>query len=154
MGSVPWPLTDQVLRQLATAGGIVIVVALIARLGFLFVERAAGWITGRTKTELDDLVISAVRTPLFVVVILLGARAGLAQLTFLDAAWTRAFEGLIFVGFVLSGYMLLHRLVGNVVGWYLGGLMADGAIDRQLILFLRRMTQVVLLSIALIMILD
>jgi len=130
------------------------VVALIARLGLVFIERVVGWLTGRTKTELDDLIVSAVRTPLFVIAILLGARAGLAQLAFLDPAWARAFEGLIFVGFVLSGYMLLHRLVGNVVGWYLGGLMADGAIDRQLILFLRRMTQVVLLSIALIMILD
>jgi MscS family membrane protein len=154
MGPLPWPLSDQVFREVARAGALVIVVALVARLGLLFIDRLVGWITGRTKTELDEMIANAVRMPLFVIAILLGARAGLAELTFLEPAWERAFEGVLFGALVLTGYLLLHRLIGDVASWYLRGLMADGAVDRQLILFMRRMTQVVLLSIALIMILD
>jgi MscS family membrane protein len=154
MGSLPWPLSDQVFREVVTAGVLVIVVALVARLATLFLDRVVLRLTGRTRTALDDLIIQAVRTPVFVLVVLLGLRAGLSQLTFLDVTWVQTLEGFIFVGFVFVGCVLLIRLVGEIVAWYTKNLTAEGAIDTQLVVFLRRVIQLVVLSIAGIMILD
>jgi MscS family membrane protein len=154
MGSLPWPLLDQVTREILTASVLVVVVALAARLATLFLDRVVLRLTGRTRSPLDDLIIQALRTPVFVLIVLLGARAGLSQLTFLDPTWTQTLEGFIFVGLVFVGCVLLIRLVGEIVGWYTKNLTAEGAIDTQLVVFLRRVIQLVLLSIALIMILD
>jgi MscS family membrane protein len=154
MGSLPWPLSDQVFREVATAGLLVIVVAFAARLATMFLDRVVLRLTGRTKTALDDLIIQAVRTPAFVFVVLLGVRAALSQLTFLDDAWVHALQGFVFVGFVFVVYVLLHRLVGVIVDWYTKNLTAEDTIDTQLIVFLRRVIQLVLFSIAAIMTLD
>jgi MscS family membrane protein len=154
MGSLPWPLLDQVTREVLTASVLVVVVAVAARLATLFLDRVVLRLTGRTRTALDDVIIRAVRTPVFVLIVLLGARAGLNQLTFLDPTWVQTLEGFIFVGLVFVGCVLLIRLVGDIVAWYTKHLTAEGAIDTQLIVFLRRLIQLVLLSIALIMVLD
>ena len=154
MGFLPWPLGDEVFRQVATAAILVIVVAVAARALTLFLDRILLRLSGRTKTVLDDLIIKAVRTPVFVLIVLLGVRAGLVQLTFLDETWAQALDGLVFVGLVFVGYVALYRLIGEVVAWYAASLTVEGALDKQLIVFLRRVTQLVLLSIGLIMILD
>jgi MscS family membrane protein len=154
MGSLPWPLSEQVFREVVTAGVLVIGVALAARLATLFLDRIVLRLTGRTRTALDDLIIQAVRTPVFVLVVFLGVRAAVAELTFLDDTWAHALEGFLFVGFVFVGYVLLYRLVGVIVAWYTKNLTVEDTIDTQLIVFLRRVIQLVLLSIALIMVLD
>lgn len=156
MGALVQWLSGELLRQLATAGIIVILVAVVARLLMLFVDRIAERLTGRTGTELDDLIINAVRTPLFWIMVLLGARVGLEQLTLLDDAWREVFHGVLFVAFVLVGYVLLYRLVASVVHWYAKSLAVktETTVDEQLMPFVRRVTQLVLLAIALIMILD
>jgi small-conductance mechanosensitive channel len=154
MGSLPWPLSDQVLQEVTTAGLLVIVVAFAARLATLFLDRVVLRLTGRTRTALDDLIIEAVRTPVFVLVVLLGVRSAVAELTFLDDTWVYALQGFLFVGFIFVVYVLLHRLVGVIVTWYTQNLTAKDGVDTQLIVFLRRVTQLVLLAIALIMTLD
>jgi len=154
MGLLVWPALEQVLREVATAGALVILVALGARLLMAFLDRIVPRITGRTRTALDDLIISAVRTPVFVIMVLLGVRAGLGELTFLDPAWVQALEGLLFVGFVFVGYVLLCRLIGEIVAWYTNNLTVEAGTDKQLVIFLRRVIQLMLLFIALIMALD
>lgn len=152
--SLPWPWSDQVFREVVTAALLVIVVAVAAQVAMLFLDRIVMRLIGKTRTTLDDLIIKAVRTPVFILIVLLGVRAGLSQLTFLDTTWVQALEGFIFVGFVFVGCVLLIRLVGEIVAWYTKNLTAEDAIDTQLVGFLRRVIQLVLLSIALIMILD
>ena len=156
MDASPWPLSEEVFQQLAIAATIVIVVAVVARILLFFIDRIALRLTGRTKTTLDDLIINALRTPLFALIVLLGAQLGLVQLTFLDDAWRQVFQGVLFVAFVLAGYVLLYRLIANLLAWYGKNLAAktETTIDEQMVPFLRRVVQLVLLAIALIMILD
>jgi MscS family membrane protein len=149
-------LSEEAFQQLARAGLIVIAVAVAARIMVIFIDRIVLRLIGRTKTTLDDLIISAIRTPLFLLILLLGAQLGLHQLTFLDDAWRRVFQGVLFVAFVLVGYVLLYRLINNFLIWY-GKTLArrtETTIDEQMVPFLRRVIQVVLLAIALIMVLD
>jgi small-conductance mechanosensitive channel len=154
MDALRWPFSEEILRQLATAGIIVVLVAVVARVVMLFVDSIVVRLTGRTKTELDDLIINAVRTPIFVFIVLIGVRVGLLQLTFLDDVWQQVFERVLSVGFLLIGYILLHRLIGELLTWYGSRLAAktQTSIDEQLVPFLRRVIQLVLLAITLIMI--
>jgi len=154
MDVLPWPLSEQVFREVVTAATLVIVVALVGRIATLFLDRVVLRFAGRTRTAFDDRIIAAVRTPVFVLIILLGARAGLAELTFLGETWRQALEGLVFVGFVFVVCVLLSRLVGEIVAWLTENFTVDGGVDTQLVIFVRRVIQVVLGSIALIMVLD
>lgn len=154
MADLRWPLSDEVFQQLAVGGIIVVVVAVFARVVTLFVDRIVVRLTGRTSTELDDLIINAVRTPVFLSIVLLGVRFGLNELDFLDETWRRVFEGMLFVGFVLVAYLVLYRLISQLLSWYAGSLALEHGIDRQLASFLRRIVQLVLLAIGGIMILD
>ena len=154
MISLPRPFSDQVFQEVVTAAILVIVVALVARIATLFLDRIVLRLAGRTRTHLDDRIISAVRTPVFVLIVLLGVRAGLAQLTFLSETWIHTLEGLLFIGFVFMGCVLLYRLVGEIVASFTKNLTVDGGIDTQLVIFVRRVIQLVLVSIAVIMVLD
>ena len=149
-------LSVEALQQLAMAGLIVIVVGVAARILVILIDRIVVRVIGRTKTTLDDLIVSAIRIPLFLLILLLGVQLGLHQLTFLNDDWRRVFQGVLFVAFVLVGYVLLYRLINKLLIWY-GNTLArktETTIDEQIVPFLRRITQVVLLSIALIMVLD
>ena len=154
MDALPWPFSDQVFREVVTAATLVIVVALVARIATLFLDRIVLRLAGRTRTQFDDRIITAVRTPVFVLIVLLGARAGLAQLTFLSETWIHTLEGLLFIGFVFMGCVLLYLLVGEIVASFTKNLTVDGGIDTQLVIFVRRVIQLVLVSIAVIMVLD
>jgi len=149
-----WPFSSQIFREVVTAATVVIVVALVARIATLFLDRIVLRLAGRTRTQFDDRIITEVRTPVFVLIVLLGARAGLAQLTFLSETWTNTLEGLLFIGFVFVGCVLLYRLIGEIVAWFTKNLTVDGGIDTQLVTFVRRVIQLVLVSIAAIMVLD
>jgi small-conductance mechanosensitive channel len=156
MDSLLQYLSEEALRQLALAGGTVIVAAVLARLLMFFVDRIVLRFTGRTGTTLDDLLINALRTPLFWIVFLIGIQLGVSQLAFLDDAWRGAFEGILFLAFVLAGYILLYRLLNNLLIWYgtTLALRTETTIDEQIVPFVRRIVQGVLLAIALTIVLD
>ncbi len=156
MTTLPWPLSVELVQQLGIAAIIVIVVAVTARILLFFIDRIVLRFTGRTKTSLDDLLINSLRTPVFVIIVLFGVRVGLLQLTFLDDAWRELFQGLLFLGFVLVGCLLLYRLIASLLTWYGRDLATrtETTVDEQMVPFLRRVVQLVLLAIALIMVLD
>ena len=152
MDGFSWSLSEEILRQLATAGIIVVFVAVVARVVMLFLDRIMLRITGRTKTELDNLIINAVRTPIYVFVVLLGVRAALIQLSFLNETWRVMLEGVLFVVLVSVGYVVLYRLIRDIIGWYVRDLAFERAIDKQFLGFLRSVIQLVALTIVGIMI--
>ncbi|MGB5932257.1 MAG: mechanosensitive ion channel family protein [Anaerolineae bacterium] len=143
------------LRQLIIAAAIVIGVAILARLSILFLDRVVMRLIGRTKTALDDMILDTLRTPLFVAMLLLGLKIAIGQLTFLDTAWIALFDDLLFMAFVLVGYLLIYRLLKNLLEWYAQNVAAktETNIDEQLIPFLRRLLQIALTAIVLVMIL-
>jgi MscS family membrane protein len=149
-------LSEEALQQVAIAGITVIVAAVVARLLSILIDRIVLRVTGRTKTTLDDLIINGIRTPLFWIIVLVGVQLGLLRLVFLDEAWRRVFQGILFVAFVMAGYMFIYRVLNNFLTWYGTSLAfkTETTIDEQMVPFLRRVAQVVLLAVALIMVLD
>jgi|GEM_PF-186837 len=152
MDGFSWPFSEEILRQLATAGLIVVLVAVVARVVMLFLDRIVLRIIGRTKTAMDNLIINAVRTPIYVFIVLLGVRAALIQLSFLNETWRVMLEGVLFVVLVSLGYVVLYRLIRDIIGWYVRDLAFERAIDEQFLGFLRSVIQLVALAIVGIMI--
>lgn len=143
------------LRQLIVAAAIVIGVAILARLSILFLDRVVMRLIGRTKTALDDMILDTLRTPLFVAMLLLGLKIAIGQLTFLDTAWIALFDDLLFMAFVLVGYLLIYRLLKNLLEWYAQNVAVNTGtkIDDQLVPFLRRLLLIALTAIVLVMVL-
>lgn len=146
----------ETLRQLGVAALIVTAAAILGRIAMLLIDRVIVRLAGRTKTTLDDLIIDTLRAPLFLLIALIGFQIAIGQLTFLDAAWIALFDDLLFVAFVLAGCFLMYRLLKNLLEWYARNVAVETEtkIDEQLIPFFRRMVQIVLVAIALVMILD
>jgi len=149
-------IPSEVLRQLGIAALIVIAAAILGRIAMLLIDRVIVRLAGRTKTALDDLIIDTLRAPLFLVITLIGVQIAIGQLTFLDAAWIALFDDLLFMAFVLVGYFLIYRLLKNLLEWYAQNLAVktETKIDEELVPFFRRLLQIVLMAIVLVMILD
>ncbi|MFQ5886275.1 MAG: mechanosensitive ion channel family protein [Anaerolineae bacterium] len=145
----------EALRQLGIAALIVISAAILGRIAMLLIDRVIIRWTGRTKTTLDDLIINTLRPPLFLVITLIGFQVAIGQLTFLDTAWIAVFDDLLFVAFVLVGYFLIYQLLKNLLEWYAENVAAktEAKIDEQLVPFFRRLLQIALTAIVLVMIL-
>ena len=146
----------EALHQLGIATLIVAVAAILGRIAMLLIDRMIVRLAGGTKTALDNLIINTLRPPLFLIITLIGFQVAIGQLTFLDTAWIALFDDLLFMAFVLVGYFLIYRLLKNLLEWYARNVAVktETKINEQWTPFFRRMLQIVLVAIALVMILD
>lgn len=148
-------ISSEALRQLGIAALIVTAAAILGRIAMLLIDRVIVRLAGRTKTALDDLVIDTLRAPLFLAITLIGVQIAIGQLTFLDTAWIALFNDLLFIAFVLVAYFLIYRLLKNLLEWYAQNVAVKTGtkIDEQLIPFFRRLLQIALTAIVLVMVL-
>jgi len=144
------------LGDLLTSVLIIVLVALLGRIMLFFVDRLLTKIAGRTRTELDDVIIGAVRTPVFVLIILAGIQIGLSRLDFLPLVWMSFLKGLLYAAFVLAGYVLLYRLIRDVLRWYARtvAVRTETRLDDEVVPFFRRLLLVVLTAVVFIMLLQ
>ena len=130
--------------------------AIVGRLALLVIDRVISRIIKRTPTSFDDALIAAARMPLFWAIVFGGLALALNQLSFLPADWQETQTELMFVPYWLIAWVLLHRLVGNLLDWY-GREMArrtQSPIDEEVIPYARRLVLVLLGAIALIVLLS
>ncbi len=146
----------EMLNALLKAGGIFVAVAVLARLLLVLADRYLWVLTRRTRTTLDDVIFNAVRGPLFWLALVLGARLAVAFLTFLAPEWQRFLDGLVFIAGVLAVYVLIYRLIRDVLNWYIQNVApeTESRLDDLLVPYLRRVLLVVLTVLAGLTILD
>ena len=94
--------------------GLTVVLAFLV---YFIVTRVVRRATGRTRTSLDDLLVSAIGRPIFLFVVVFGPYIGLTGTTFLDAHQELVDRGLLSALIVVVGY-LLKRVVDAVLTWY------------------------------------
>ncbi|MDD5095850.1 MAG: mechanosensitive ion channel family protein [Dehalococcoidia bacterium] len=126
-------------------------------LGFAFASRyilmeVIGVFARRTKTKLDDLIIQALRVPLFLGIVSLGIWLALAQSTNQDPNIEKAFIA-IYIAIIA---MSLTRIVGALLTWY-GmeiAIRTKTDIDDKLLPILRKVSTVIIYAIAFMIILS
>lgn len=110
----------------------------------LFLDRLVSRLTQRTDTGFDDAVLTAVRPPLYWVLVLIVIKAAVARLDFLPAPWEKPLGDLYFAFDVMIGFILIGRLMHYLMAWY-GKEMAvrtETNLDEQLLPFFRRVVLV------------
>jgi MscS family membrane protein len=148
-------MTDQWI-SLGVSLLMVVLAALIGRLLLdLVLGRLVERLTQRTTTSLDDSLLTAVRPPLYWLLVLLVLKAATARLEFLPATWQEPLDDLFFVLDVALGFAFVGRLAHHLMVWY-GQEMAvrtETTLDEQLLPFFRRLALVFLTLLGLIILL-
>jgi small-conductance mechanosensitive channel len=143
-------------QEVGLALVILVGAAILGRVVLWIIDKGLVRFSQRTRTSFDDAILAAVRTPLFWLILFIAVQIALDQLTFLSDTWQANREHLVFVLYLLVGYILVHRLVGNLMQWY-GREMAkrtESPVDEQVLPFLRRVVLILLAVIAFIVLLS
>ena len=146
-GSVLWE---------AALGTVILGAAIgVAFLALPLLTRIVKLLTGKTKTTLDDLLLQAVKRPLFVFVVVHGVFLALTSTSFLDH-WQSYITQAWFVSGVLVVLYALQRVTSALIQWY-GSEVATrtGArLGENLLPLVRRFINVSLLIVGVLLILD
>jgi MscS family membrane protein len=143
-------------QEIGIAAAIVVGAAFVARLGLLVIDRLFTHVVRRTQTHFDDAILDAVRIPVFVLIVTVALQIALNQLSVLTEVWQTQRDHLIFILYLLAGYVFLHKLLGNLMQWYIGEIArrTDSNVDEQVLPFVRRVVLIALGLIAFIVLLS
>jgi len=149
-------LAAQDLSELLAAAAILIAAALLGRLTIFVLDRYLRGIARKTENTLDDMLLQIVRRPILAFFLLAGVAMALQQLSFLPPAWISLAGNAIYVGFIVTGYVLFYRLIGGFTGWYATTMArrTKTSLDDQFIPFFRRLLLITLTAIIFIMLLQ
>ncbi len=152
-----WGLTVDEWIQVAISVGVFAGVLLLGYpLLRWILRRVIGRVTSRTETGFDDALISALHPTLYLLLVVLAARFGVERLDFLPIDWEIWIEDIFFVLYLLVAALAVWRLIGELSRWYQDEIShrTETELDNQLIPFFRRLLQIILVMIALIIMLS
>jgi small-conductance mechanosensitive channel len=120
------------------------------------IPRTLQLIVRRTRTDLDDRLISAVFPSLYMLVVVLSLQVALSMLSFLPAVWESPLSDTFFVLYTLAGFLLLWRVVSTTLAWYATEVAprTDTSLDEQIMPFLRRVSLIVVVLLLAIVLLS
>lgn len=152
-----WGLTVDEWIQIAISAGVFAAVILLGYpLLRWLLRRVIGSVTSRTKTGFDNAIISALHPTLYLLLVVLAARFGIERLDFLPVDWEVWIEDSFYVLFLLVATLAVWRLIGELSLWYQEEIShrTETDLDNQLIPFFRRVLQIILVMISLIILLS
>jgi small-conductance mechanosensitive channel len=143
-------------QEIGLAFAILIGAAIVARLILLLIDRVFTRLARRTPTTFDDALLDAVRIPLFWAIMVVALTVALDQLTFLPPDWREERADLRFVLHWLIAWVLIHKLVGNLLSWYGREMVrrTESTLDEEVLPFVRRVVVFLVAAIAIIVLLS
>ncbi|MFQ5945847.1 MAG: mechanosensitive ion channel family protein [Anaerolineae bacterium] len=144
------------LLQLGLFLATLVAAVIAAQIVLLFVDRVFVRFTGRTRTQLDDKLIQALRRPVFLIIVLIGIQLAIAHLRFLNPDLVTGLRGLLSILTILVGAYLIYRILLGLLEWYAESIAVrtETHFDEQIVPFVKRLVQIALLAVVGIMILD
>jgi small-conductance mechanosensitive channel len=111
--------------------------------------------TGLTRNTLDDAIIDAIAPPMYWLALLYAFQFALDRMDFLFGQLRFDLDQVYFVLYLLIGFVVVWRLVGNIADWYGEQLAQTGEVElgEQLLPFFRRVILIILAIIAAIILL-
>lgn len=142
--------------EIGVALAIVAGAALLARLVLLFLDQGVARLSKRTRTRFDDVILAAVRMPLFWLIVVVALQIAIKSLTFLPDGWETTLGHILFSLYLVIGYAFLHRLTNNITDWYSREIASrtESRVDEQVLPFARRVVNLIIALIAIIMLLS
>jgi len=112
----------------------------------LLFSRVIRRLTGFTKNTLDDAVLDAIAPPLYWLALIYAFQFALDRIDFLFGQLRFDLDQVYFVLYLLIGFVVVWRLVGNIADWYGEQLAKTGEVElgEQLLPFFRRIILIIL----------
>lgn len=135
--------------------GIVAIAVVASQLVVLIFDRVLKVLTSRTRTTLDDLMVSALRRPIFLIVLVQGFVIAFTVLSFLDRYQASINKAGLIASLAVVVYGV-QRAVSALVTWY-GQEFASkttSQFDDRLLPILRRILTAMIYAVGLLMILS
>lgn len=138
-----------------TALGLVLAWVLIRLLTNVILRRLLRAAVGRTKTELDDILLEVTSLPIQLTLIVIALDVAVGRLTVIPTGWGESVGDGFFVAYVVIAFLFLWRLIGSLAEWYgrEAAELTETELDEQLLPFFRRIALVGLLALMLIILL-
>ncbi len=143
--------------SLGISFAIIAVAVVVGRwLVTLILDRIIGRLVGKTATNLDNLILEAVRQPVYWLVVAIVVDAAINRLDFLPISWNRPVGDILFVAYMVVGLTFVTRLFSRLFDWYSQGLAhrTNTDIDKTILPFLRRVAVVIIAAIGIISVLS
>lgn len=151
---IPAFFRETLWGELALLLGIAAVSVLVSRLVVFVFDRLLKAITRRTHTALDDLLIGALRRPVFLFAAVIGLYVALTAVNFLDQHQEKITRMLVATELALVAYGL-NRVVGAVVQWYIAEVAprTESTLDERLLPLGRRVATGIIFGLSVLMVL-
>jgi MscS family membrane protein len=149
-------LNAQEWLQAGISAGMIILTLILTRpLLNLILDKLIGRLTNWTETKLDNVVINALRPPLYWLVVLLVAQAAIYRLDFSGTEARTIAEGIFFTLFAFLVMVSLWRLINQVAIWYTTEIApsTETPLDEQIVPFARRLLLILLVALTIIIVL-
>ena len=138
-------------QQIGISAIIIIAALILARpiLTFLL-DKVIGRITGATKSSLDNLLVEALRPPLFWLVILQATETAFKRLSFLSLETKTLIDDITFVLYAILILVGILRLVGVFSQWLGEKITSDKdlPLDNKMLPFIARIVNIIVVAIA------
>ncbi len=135
--------------------GLILVSIVLAKLFVYFIHRYATAVAKKTETLLDDMVIEAVKRPLYYLIILVGVDLAVQGISTFPEL-TKNMDSVLFVAEVLVGAFFVTRLVRVFALWYAKNIAAKAKsrFDDEFVPLFNRTADVFIYGSAIVIILD
>jgi MscS family membrane protein len=157
-----------VVNDLLNAAIIFAVVWLLSRFIRLLFNLIQSHLTGRTRTDLDNRILNAVKGPVSIGIWVLGLKWAMKSIDlpnwgFREASiegiaqnWNRVVDGLFFVLLTLVVISLITRSFDVLARWFAGRVAArtESRVDDELVPIINRLFQVLVWAVALVVVFD
>ena len=145
---------SEIVLPYIKAGVCFIAFFLVAKLTHFFLATIAGWWTKKTRTKIDDLILSTIKTPIFYLIILAGIAAGFDFLPFstlVKQIISRAVSSIIII---ISCYMSASIINILIKGWFAKRRKITGkAKENELVVITRKILNFIVFILVIIFIL-
>jgi len=118
----------------------------------IFLDQIVRRITQRSDTKLDDVLIGALRWPLYGLSVVFATQIALARLDFTPTSWDAGLDDIFYVLYGAVIFIFIWRVVVDLFSWY-GREIAyrtETDLDEQLMPFVQRITVILLWLIGII----
>lgn len=144
-------LTNYQWQEIGIALAIILLTAILGRpiLNF-FLDRVVKRLVRATKTKLDDVLIKAVRPPLFWLLLLSAIQYSAHRLDFIEAFNSINFDDVFYTFYFVFIFVIVWRSIVSIINWYSEEIAPTTKSDlaSQLLPFLRRVVLIIVAVIA------
>ena len=106
------------LTNLSISISIIIAALIIAWLSVYALKIVTRRVLHRTETQLDDVIVNALRGPLRMAIVVVGMQIALRQSELIQDAWRGTISDVFFVIYLLLVYIALYQLASGITEWY------------------------------------